>query len=753
MMKKFFLIFLFLGISSLSQSVLCQTPQPTATPDDETETDIIKVSTTLIKVDVVVTDKKNKQVTDLKADDFEVYENGKKQEITSFSYVSPKSKIRPNNSSADNLGLQNDEDGLSLKDKISIPTRSENTDSNNIRRTLVLVVDNLGLNFKSIRLVKKSLEKFIKEQIREGDLVTIVTTGGASGLPSFTSDKKELLAIVKKLKWSPQSRGGADDYEPIRSTLLEEMSDDRGRDLPGVREEAALLENIDRAGQNKSAAGTLGALNYIVSGMRQLPGRKALILFSEGFSLSDLTSQNYSTSNINNSPIPNAPPAMNNSLSSGEANAVQLLIKTANQSSVVIYAIDPRGLQNLSMANADDDITKAMDRNFKPGLTGDKRTSRDDYFRQTQDGLRVLASETGGFAVLNQSDLDKGLEQIIDDQSYYLLSFITSAETVDSPKDVFDKVEIKVKEPDLQVRYRTAFYSPDSKIENPGAAKTPREQIGQALAFPFKANEIKLNLYSVMGNDAYGDFARFLINISAQDLKFEKDAKGSRTTNFDMLAITLDDDEKPINQFVQNFTITVNEPTYKNILKKGFVYVLPVVLKKSGIYHFRVAVRDSKTEKVGAAAKFLETPKFEKKRLWLSDLTLKSVSKNDAKTTEQENNDKRVFTDTTLRQFDSSITLNYSSVIYNAKTQENAAPDLTLQTRLIQDGKIVLETPPEPISTENQKDLQRIDLVGSIDLKENLTTGNYVFQIIVTDNLADKKTRIATQLIDFEIVK
>lgn len=167
---------------------------------------------------------------------------------------------------------------------------------------------------------------------------------------------------------------------------------------------------------------------------------------------------------------------MSNRFASGVSNALNLLIKTANQSSVVIYAIDPRGLQNLGMANSDDDIKKAFGREFKPGQTGDKRTSRDDYFRQTQEGLRVLASETGGFAVLNQNNLNKGLESIMEDQSYYLLSFITSAETVDSVKDVFDKVDVKIKNPNLQVRYRTAFYSSDSKIENPGISRNPKRE-------------------------------------------------------------------------------------------------------------------------------------------------------------------------------------------------------------------------------------------------------------------------------------
>lgn len=277
-MQKFILILLLLSINTLSQTIFCQTPQPTATPVPNNNEDVIEVSTTLIKVDVIVTDKKNNPVTNLKSDDFELYENGNKQEIIDFSFISPKSKSILNTSSTDSLGLQNGEDGLSLKDKINIPTSSQNVEPRDVRRTLVLVVDNLGLNFKSIRLVKKSLEKFIKEEIKEGDLVTIVTTSGVSVLPSFTSDKKELLAIVDKLKWNPQSRGGAGDYEPIRSTLLEDISESRGGDIPGTKEEAAFLEDTDRAAKNNSAVGTLGVLNYIVRGMIPLPGRACAFL-------------------------------------------------------------------------------------------------------------------------------------------------------------------------------------------------------------------------------------------------------------------------------------------------------------------------------------------------------------------------------------------------------------------------------------------------------------------------------------------
>ncbi len=533
-------------------------------------------------------------------------------------------------------------------------------------------------------------------------------------------------------------------------TLLEELSEGRGEDLPGVREEAAMLEDTEQDRKNNLAVGTIGALQYIVRGMQNLPGRKAVVLFSEGFSLSDRSSRDSSNSDIDKSSEATKPSAINR-FGSGVSDALGSLIETANRYSVVIYPIDPRGLQYLGMANAEDDVRKAFGRNFKPGQTGDARTARDDEFRQSQDGMRVLADETGGFAVLNQNNMDKGLERIIEDQSYYLLGYITDVEDVEDPKDVFEKVEIRLKNPDLEVRYRTAAYSEEGKTVVYGSPKDAREKVGQALAYPFNANEIRLNLYSIMGNWVSGDFVRFLINISAEDLKFKRQSDGMRAANFDMLAITLDKNEKPIDQFSKNFTISVNEATYKNILKKGFVYVLPVGLRKSGVYHFRIAIHDSETGKVGAASKFLETPKFEKKGLWISNLTLKSLTKKERDNSDEEN-DKTMFTDTTVRQFDLPVTLSFGAVIYNPQMNEKGVPELTMQTRLILDDKIVAETPAETVSLEDQKDLRRLDLAGRLKLEKNLSPGNYIFQVIVTDKLAKKKTQISTQWIDFEVL-
>ncbi|NNE67396.1 MAG: hypothetical protein HKN33_12585 [Pyrinomonadaceae bacterium] len=173
-------------------------------------------------------------------------------------------------------------------------------------------------------------------------------------------------------------------------------------------------------------------------------------------------------------------------------------------------------------------------------------------------------------------------------------------------------------------------------------------------------------------------------------------------------------------------------------------------MKKSGIYHFRVAIYDSETGKAGAAAKFLETPKFEKQRLWISNLTLNEIPTKKQKETL---NKSSLYSNTTNRKFALPTYLSYRSVIYNAKKSGEGQTDVEVQTRLILDNRIVRETPFVKLTTADQKDPNRIDLAGAIRLDKDLAPGNYIFQLIVRDGLTKKKFQIATQWVDFELTR
>ena len=191
-------LFLIFSTTAFSQTA-------TPTPAQSDDKDVVKISTNLIQVDVTVTDKKGNPVTDLKPEDFEILENGEKQDITNFSYVSVDS-ANPNPETRTSKS----------NNKASIPIPPVKLKPEQIRRTYALVVDDLGLPFASIFWVKEALRNFVNEQMQEGDLVAILRGSGAR--QSFTPDKRLLLAAVNKIRWNGLMDLGVNSqisYDPI----------------------------------------------------------------------------------------------------------------------------------------------------------------------------------------------------------------------------------------------------------------------------------------------------------------------------------------------------------------------------------------------------------------------------------------------------------------------------------------------------------------------------------------------------------
>jgi VWFA-related protein len=703
----------------LSLTIFAQ--QPSATPPDD-DKDAIKISTTLIQADVTVTDQKGNVVTDLKPEEFEVYENGKKQTISNFSFISvakPAEKVNPQ--------------PASKPDRNAIVIPPVKLKAEQVRRTYALVVDDLGLNFGNIFWVRQALRKFIYEQMQEGDLVAIIRTGsGVGALQSFTSDKRQLIAAVDKIRWNAYGRSGTGTFTPIETTLKEDVEGMKSaggavKSPQGNEEDKEFQKIMDEFRNENFSVGTLGALNYIIRGMRGLPGRKAVVLFSEGFNLT----------------------------SNGQPNRIlegmRVLADLANRSSVVIYTIDPRGLQVPGMANADDVIRQVLPTNFDPGSFVDPRAQREADFRDSQESLRYLAQQTGGIPFINQNDLDKGLLQAVNDQSsYYLLGYEPDDETFDPKKAKFNKLEIKVTRPGLKVRYRSGFFGiTDEKIKN--VPQTPQQKIYNALTSPFAANDVNLSVYPVFQNDAKnGDIIQALVYIDAKDLQFTKTAEGKEKAVFDIVAMTFGENGIPVERLSKIYTLEVPEKVYQKMLANGFVYTLSVPVKKSGAYQFRIALRDTVSNKVGSASQFVEVPNI-KKRMVLSSLVLDNFTAGEwegiKRGRSRDESERSVLLDTTLRQYKRGTILRYDYVIYNP----DQSRQIESQMRLIRDGKVLYEEQPIAVKTEAQTDLRRLQTGGAFSLGTNLKAGNYILQIVATDKTSAKK--FATQYVEFEIVE
>jgi VWFA-related protein len=152
------------------------------TPVDDKD-DVVRITTNLVQIDVVVT-KDGKPVPNLKAEDFELYEDGHRQTITSFAFVS-------NVANAAATPLKSSE----TKNGAFVPPATIKRDVP--RRTIAIVVDDLGLSAESMSSVRRSVRKFVAEQMQPDDLIAILRTGTQVGaLQQFTNDKRLLNRAV-----------------------------------------------------------------------------------------------------------------------------------------------------------------------------------------------------------------------------------------------------------------------------------------------------------------------------------------------------------------------------------------------------------------------------------------------------------------------------------------------------------------------------------------------------------------------------
>ena len=721
-MRKVLLTLLF--ALTLSVTVFSQTPKPTPTEED----DVVRISTNLIQLDVTVTDKKGKVIDDLKPSDFEIFENGKVQKITNFTYISSNQPTQKKAKSASPIG---------------IPIPPSKIRKSGIRRTIALVVDDLTLSFGSTFWVKKALEKFVDKQMQDGDLVAIIRTGdGIGALQQFTTDKQQLRAAIKKVKFNLRGTGRVSFFNPIEPSLNEQLNGTRKADGSSknlgkdIERDQDFENNTNNFRENIFARGTLGAINFIIRGMNTLPGRKSVMLLSDGF------------------PLIRRDRRGTPSLSSGIYDSLRRLTDLANRASVVIYTVDAKGL-TVPGLNASDDVA---------GLSNDQvsRRLRNRFRRITdsQDGLRYLADETGGFAVINNNNISKSIRRVLNDQSYYLIGYQPEEETFDPKTRRFNKINIKVGRKDTKVRYRSGFFGiSEEEIRKP-VVTTPIQKLLNALTSPFAVNEIPITMNNVFVSDGKKAlFVRSYLHIPAKQLSFTKEKDHYKVT-FDLISIVYGNNGKVENELSQTYSFQVTERAFNKIQTKGFVYSQTIPFKKPGGYQIRLALRDSATNKVGSANQYIEIPKLRKKRLTLSGIVLENLSfeqfnrlnKNSADYLSiRENTNPQL--DTALRQFASGTILRIGFDIYNAKVKKRAKPDLVARLRVIKDGEVYYASKDSVVIPSADGNYQKATKTFSLRLGKKMLPGDYIIQVIATDRLAKKKRQIATQYLQFEIVE
>lgn len=552
--------------------------------------------------------------------------------------------------------------------------------------------------------MREAMRKFVDEQMRPEDRVAIYQTrSGTSLLQTYTSNREVLRKRISKLGllapggclgWTQPSTPG-----PIRASMP-----------PADRY---------RREQDSQLTGTIGVLNFVVDRLKDSGQRNEIFLFSEGL-------------------VPDR-------LSASSA-ALRELADKAARASVVVNTVSNRGLGVSEMITAADGIA--------PGDTTRFSNQSIDEDRALSGGLAYLAYSTGGQFIGNNNFPEKTIGRLLNaDRGYYLIAYEPNDSTF-LGKD-FHKIDVKVDDPNLAVTSRKGFFGRVDEVSR-SSSKTADGDLFRAVASPFAENGIDLRLTLIYGNSSKsGHFLRSMFHLRGDELSLVDDGSGRRKFAMDVVAVVLDEKAKVLDEFNRTYSIVIPANAVASVLKDGLDFAADMPIDRTGVYSYRIAVRDKNSKRLGSAGDFIEVRDIKEGRFFVAGLILTSLDQGGNPIMPGERPANASFAPVTtkaspaIRQYRDGDTLVYSFNAYNTKVKSNSV-SLTRQIRLFRNGQLLLDSGEKPIDPISSGDFSRISNHGTVKITSQVEKGEYSLQVVVRDKYADT---ISEQSVDFEVIE
>jgi VWFA-related protein len=385
-------------------------PQPPQQPGTRDSQATFRVAVDYVSMDVIARNNQDQFVADLRTGDFEIFEDGVKQEIVGLTLVHGG---RVHNLAAPPPPTQ--QEGLVLPQ-----SRPRNDTAG---RIFLIIVDDLHLDFRNTGRIRDLFKRISKTLIHEGDMFSIVSTGPSSLAIDPTYDRKILDEAIKKIT--------GNGLKP--SDIIQGAEGAEGPAEVRYRAHVAFSTAYDMLSQMEKIANRRKAVVWVSNGYDFNPFAESRLgedpVFGGRFGQTREEGREQQRSSLSQNQFADA----------DLARELAEVTRTANRANATLYTIDPRGL----VAGAD------LDEQLDPVEYG-------NHVRQTQDSLRVLAEQTGGIAVVNQNNFDKALKRIDAETSdYYILGYTSSNP---DPLKRTRKIEVKVlNRPGVSVWSRTSY--------------------------------------------------------------------------------------------------------------------------------------------------------------------------------------------------------------------------------------------------------------------------------------------------------
>lgn len=388
----------------------------------------------LLEIWAKATDKDDRVVSDLSAEDFRVFIDGKQAEIRCFDKV--------------------------FYDPFEFARNEEASQSDNQKRKFIFFFDLLNSSPRSVDYLKRQFTDFLRNNFSdhdEGMVFALLPTVHLGVVQKMTANKEAIISVIQKMKGSATMDARIRNNEKEILSLLSfgsratqqterEGSGLSNRNPEQIRQARGLARSYASQDENLSRY-TLNSFLSIAQYLQgnQFDGRLVMMYVSGGFSMRP--GQNYfeiidraidATSVIGSEDL-NFRDRPTNDFD----HEVRKTIGILNRLNVTIYSLDARGLIANDKGPERDGIQLALGFNTV------------SYQRELQDSLIVIARETGGTAFTNSQNYQKGLAEIASDmsQQYWLCASVPFS----SKRGVYHKIEVKVDRPGVKVRHRKGY--------------------------------------------------------------------------------------------------------------------------------------------------------------------------------------------------------------------------------------------------------------------------------------------------------
>ena len=660
-----------------------QAPAPAQQPPAAQQPPTFKVRVDYVEVDAVVTDRQGRIVRDLKKEDFQVLEDGKAQAITNFTMV--------------DIPVDKDNRPLFAAAPIAPDVRTNEKPFDG--RVYVMVVDDLHTRFGRSQRVKIAAKQFIERRLGANDLMAIVHTAGATGAnQEFTNNKKLLLAAVDKTQGRKLDSATANKTNEYNRT----------RDM---RQQGDALNDPDDMERGFNARTTLDTLRNVAEWFGSVRGRRKAILFvSEGidYDIYDVIASNGS----------------NHQSASLVLDATRDAIGAATRANVAIYGIDPRGLTDLG------------DESIEIGSFPDDTSlgvgsgSLQSELRLSQDSLRTLSEETGGFAVVNKNDFSTAFQRIVEDNSsYYVLAYYPP----DARPGRTHKIDVRVTRPGLTVRARKAYLTP-KKVDAPktsgNSPSTP--ELREALDSPLPVSGLTMHVFAApFKGVAPNASVLFGVELRGRDMKVEANSK------ILLSYLAIDANGKVRGGNTDALSLTNLKPESKARIEQTGLRMLNRLDLPPGKYQLRIAAHDQAGGNVGSVQYDLEVPDYAKLPFSMSGLVLTSAAGSALPTAKADEQLKPMMPGppVALRAFPQNDEIVLFTEVYDNAGASPHKVDITT-TVTTDEGKVLVKTDETRDSTDLGGKRGGYGYTTRVPLKD-LALGSYVLKVEAKSRLGN----------------